>query len=43
VLVLAMRPLADAMRRPAVTRMLDGLTGAVLVAFGIRLALEQRG
>lgn len=42
-LTLATRPLAGALRRPAVTRALDGMTGAVLVAFGLRLALERRG
>jgi threonine/homoserine/homoserine lactone efflux protein len=28
--------------RPRVRRVVDGLTGAVLVAFGLRLAREQR-
>lgn len=28
--------------RPAVRRSLDGVTGAILIAFGIRLALERR-
>jgi threonine/homoserine/homoserine lactone efflux protein len=32
----------DVLRRPHVRRVLDGLTGAVLVAFGLRLATEQR-
>ena len=41
-LVLATRPLASALARPAVRRGLDGLTGAVLVGFGIRLALDRR-
>lgn len=32
----------DALRRPAVRRAIDGVTGAVLVAFGVRLAAAQR-
>jgi len=32
----------DVLRRPRVRRVLEGLTGAVLIAFGIRLATEQR-
>jgi threonine/homoserine/homoserine lactone efflux protein len=32
----------DLLRRPRVRRVLDGVTGAVLVAFGLRLATEQR-
>ncbi|MGH3091784.1 MAG: LysE family translocator [Gaiellaceae bacterium] len=32
----------ELLRRPRVRRVLDGLTGAVLVAFGLRLAIEQR-
>lgn len=28
------------LRRPAVVRVVDGVTGAVLIAFGIRTALE---
>jgi threonine/homoserine/homoserine lactone efflux protein len=34
------RGLGQLLRRPAVRRTLDGLTGAVLVGFGARLALE---
>ena len=30
------------LRRPAIRRVLEGLTGAVLVGLGIRLALEHR-
>lgn len=41
-LTLATRPIADLLKRPAVTRSLDGVTGAVLVGFGLRLALERR-
>lgn len=41
-LVLATRPLAALLRRPAVSRALDRLTGLVLVGFGLRLALEAR-
>jgi threonine/homoserine/homoserine lactone efflux protein len=32
----------DVLRRPFVRRLLDALTGAVLVAFGVRLAGERR-
>jgi threonine/homoserine/homoserine lactone efflux protein len=32
----------DVLRRPRVRRTLEGLTGAVLIAFGVRLATEQR-
>lgn len=41
-LVLATRPFARALGRPAVTRSLDATTGTVLVAFGVRLALDRR-
>lgn len=41
-LTLATRPLGQWLRRPSVTRTLDGMTGAVLIAFGVRLALERR-
>jgi threonine/homoserine/homoserine lactone efflux protein len=32
----------DLLRRPPVWRVLDAVTGTVLVAFGVRLATEQR-
>ena len=32
----------DALRRPAVRRVLDAVTGAILVALGLRLATERR-
>jgi len=32
----------DALRRPRVRRAIEGVTGAALVALGIRLASEQR-
>ncbi len=32
----------DVLRRPRVRRALEGLTGAVLIAFGVRLATEHR-
>jgi threonine/homoserine/homoserine lactone efflux protein len=32
----------DVLRRPRVMRVLEGVTGAVLIAFGLRLATEQR-
>ena len=31
----------DLLRRPPVRRALDGVTGAVLVAFGLKLATER--
>jgi len=42
VLIAATRPVAAALRRTAVVRWLDRVTGAVFVAFGVRLALERR-
>jgi threonine/homoserine/homoserine lactone efflux protein len=33
----------DLLRRPRVKRAVDGLTGAVLLGLGVRLALERRG
>jgi len=42
VLVAATRPLARWLQRPSVLRSLDGLTGAVFLAFGLKLALERR-
>jgi len=41
-LIGATRPLARFLRRPAVIRSLDRLTGAVLLGFGLRLAVERR-
>lgn len=41
-LVAATRPVARWLSRPAVTRGLDRVTGAVFIAFGLRLALEKR-
>lgn len=41
-LVGAARTLGGLVRRPAVARLLDRVTGAVLVGFGLRLALEAR-
>lgn len=41
-LVAATRPLARWLSRPAVTCGLDRVTGAVFIAFGLRLALEKR-
>jgi threonine/homoserine/homoserine lactone efflux protein len=39
---LAVARAGDLLRRPRIRRALDGLTGAVLIAFGLRLATEQR-
>jgi threonine/homoserine/homoserine lactone efflux protein len=41
-LVAATRPLAKWLSKPAVTRGLDRMTGAVFIAFGLKLALEKR-
>lgn len=41
-LTLATRPIAGFLRRPAVTRTLDGVTGLVLIGFGLRLLAERR-
>lgn len=38
----ATKPFSRWLRRPSVTRSIDGITGAVLVAFGARLLLERR-
>ena len=40
--VLAVARIGDFLRRPGPRRLLDGFTGAVLIAFGIRLAAEHR-
>ncbi|MFN3402341.1 MAG: LysE family translocator [Ferrovibrio sp.] len=41
-IVLATRPFSRLLQRQAFTRTVDGLTGSVLIAFGLRLALERR-
>ncbi len=41
-LIAATRPISGYLRRPAVVKGADRLTGAVFVAFGIGLALESR-
>jgi threonine/homoserine/homoserine lactone efflux protein len=41
-LVAATRPLGRLLRRAAVVRALDRVTGGILIAFGLRLALESR-
>jgi threonine/homoserine/homoserine lactone efflux protein len=41
-LIGATRPIAGALRKAAVVRWLDRLTGGLFVAFGVRLALERR-
>jgi threonine/homoserine/homoserine lactone efflux protein len=40
-LIAATRPIAGALRKPGVIRMLDRLTGGVLLLFGARLALSR--
>lgn len=39
---LAVARAGDVLRRPRVRRVLDGIVGGVLVAFGVRLATQQR-
>jgi threonine/homoserine/homoserine lactone efflux protein len=41
-LILATRPLNRALKRPAIVRSMDRLTGCVFVAFGVKLALTRR-
>lgn len=41
-LIAATRPIATALKRPALVRWLDRATGAVFLGFGVRLALERR-
>jgi arginine exporter protein ArgO len=41
-LILATRSIARLLRRPAVVRVLERLTGVILVGFGLRLAFEGR-
>jgi threonine/homoserine/homoserine lactone efflux protein len=38
----AISKIGDFLRRPRMRRVIEGITGAVLVAFGVRLALERR-
>lgn len=40
-ITLSTRPAAGFLRRAAVTRTLDGITGGVLIAFGIRIAFTE--
>lgn len=42
VLIAATRPIAGVLRRAAVVRWLDRVTGGVFLAFGVRLALDRR-
>ncbi len=42
VLAAAAKPLNRWLARPSVARGLDRLTGAVFIAFGLKLALERR-
>ncbi|MEO3389470.1 LysE family translocator [Mesorhizobium sp. CAU 1741] len=41
--VAATRPFSNALRKPNFSRAVNGLTGTVLIGFGLRLALERRG
>lgn len=41
-IIAATQPIAGALRRAAVVRWLDRLTGGLFLAFGVRLALEKR-
>jgi threonine/homoserine/homoserine lactone efflux protein len=42
ILITATRPIANALKTPAVVRWLDRATGLVFLGFGARLALERR-
>ena len=41
-LIGATRPIAGVLKRAAVVRWLDRITGGVFLSFGVRLALERR-
>ena len=41
-LIIATRPIARALKRPAIIRRLDRLTGLVFVGFGVKLALVRQ-
>lgn len=41
-LIVAMQPIARALKRPAVVRRLDRLTGVVFLSFGVKLALVRQ-
>ena len=41
-LIIATRPIARSLQRPAVVRRLDRLTGLVFVSFGVKLALARQ-
>ena len=41
-LTLATRPLANLLRKPVVTKAMDGITGLVLIGFGLRLLIDRR-
>jgi len=38
---IAVAKAGDVLRRPRIRRAIDAITGAVLAAFGVRLALER--
>jgi threonine/homoserine/homoserine lactone efflux protein len=42
-LIAATRPIARFLRRPAVVRMCDRVTGGMFLAFGVGLAVQRRG
>jgi threonine/homoserine/homoserine lactone efflux protein len=42
ILIRATQPLSRVLRKPSFTRALDGVTGAILIAFGLRLAFDRR-
>ena len=41
-IVLATRPISQLLRKPIVTKVMDGVTGAVLVGFGLKLFFDER-
>lgn len=42
VIILATRPISQLLRKPVVTKVMDGVTGAVLVGFGLKLFFDEK-
>ncbi len=41
-IVLATRPISQLLKKPIVTKVMDGVTGAVLVGFGLKLFFDEK-
>lgn len=41
-IVLATRPISQLLKKPVVTKVMDGVTGAVLVGFGLKLFFDEK-